>query len=188
MSRTKTISIDVRTRRLLAEEEPSQRIRHFPSRRPKPEPIDFQGPSTIRSQQYRPIGRNDRLPSQKARLSPSTSRDRSKPSGRLGKVANPLTPAVENSNRNHRLPPSCLPRGTASYRKRRSPPHSIQENAALARDLETGVVADPLAIAPAVAAVRRPLAHDHRDLRALPRKQQSHCRTWFHTQLSTLCH
>src|SRR6516165_1487949 len=129
----------------------------------------------------------DRLPSQKARLSPSTSRDRSKPSGRLGKVANPLTLAVENSNRNHRLPPSCLPQGTASHRKRRSPPHSIQENAALARDLETGVVADPLAFAPAVG-VRRPLAHDHRDLRAQRRKQQSDCRTWFHIQLSTLCH
>src|ERR1700745_4650 len=129
--------MDTRRRLLRAEEEPSQRLRHFPSKRPKPEPIDFQGPSTIRSQQYRPIGRSDRLPSQKARLSPSTSRDRSKPSGRLDNVATPLTPAVENINRNHRLPPSCLPRGTASYRKRRSPPHSIQENAALGRDLET---------------------------------------------------
>src|SRR6516164_4840730 len=186
MSRTKTISIEVRTRRLQAEEEPNQRIRHFPSKRPKPEPIDFQGPSTIRSQQYRPIGRSDRLPSQKPRLSPSTSRDRSKPSDRLDKVANPLTLAVGNSNRIHRLPPSCLPRGTASCRKRRSPPHSIQENAALGRDLETGVVADPLAIAPAVVKCR-PLAHDHRDLQALRRKQQSDCRTWFHTQLSTLC-
>src|SRR5207249_4730308 len=164
-NRTKTISIDARIRLLRAEEEPSQRIRHFPSKRPRQEPIDFRGPSTIRSHQYRSIGRSDRLPSQNARLSPSTSRDRSKPSGRFGKVSNPLKPAVENSNRNYRLPPSRLLRGTASYKTRHSPPHSIERQAALCRDFEAGVAADPLAVGPA-AAVRRQLFHDYRDLRA----------------------
>src|SRR5271169_6404096 len=127
-----------RLRRLLrAEEEPSQRLRHFPSRKPKPEPIDFRGPSTIQSHQYRPIGRSGRLPRQNARLSPSTSRDRSKPSVRLGKVSNPLKPEVGNSNHNYRHLPSCLRRRTASYKKHHNPPHPIQKFAALGRDAET---------------------------------------------------
>jgi hypothetical protein len=160
---------------LRAEEEPSQRIRHFPSKRPKPEPIDSRGSSTIQSRRYRPIGRSGRLPRQNARLSPSTSRDRSKPSVRLGKVSNPLTPAVGNSNRNYRLPPSCLRRKTASCKKRHSPPHSIQKHAALGRDAETGVAVEALAA-------------DYRDLQALRQTRQSGCRTWFRIQLSTLCH
>src|SRR5208282_324080 len=110
-----------------------------------------------------------------ARLSPSTSRDRSKPSVRLGKVSNPLKPAVGNNNRNYRLPPSCLPPRTASYKKHHSPPHPIQKFAAIDRDAETGVAAEPLA----------PVYCDLQALRQTPR---SDCRTCFRIQLSTLCH
>src|SRR3974377_387251 len=117
--------MDTRRRLVRAEEEPSQRLRHFPSKRPKPEPIDFQGSSTIRSHQYWPIGRSGRLPRQNVVLSPGTSRDRSKPSVLLGKVSNPLRPAVGNSNRNYRLPPSFLRRRTASYKKNHTPPHPL---------------------------------------------------------------
>jgi hypothetical protein len=58
-------------------------------------------------------------------------------------LSKPAPLLLPQGNRNYQLPPNCLRRRTASFKKHHSPPHPIQKHAVLGRAVETRVEARP---------------------------------------------